>query len=114
MNKSEEILYRRVQKGKACRYEPVTEQPEPIPVVMLSDEQCITAAGTIGVMMLTSFEHIIPPHKLVARKIKAVERAILELYQGTGQPIDSEILNQLCSVWCRTMKIMSGEKIEQP
>lgn len=110
MNKNEEILYRRVQKGKTCRYELVTEQPEPVTTVTFTDEQCITAAGALGVVLMMVFERIIPPHKLVARKIKAVEAAILDLYRGTGQALDEDVAEQMCRTWDQTMKIMSGDE----
>lgn len=100
-------LYERVEKGKQVRYVPY-EPPEPEEMTTnLTGKQAITAAGTLGVILLTIFERNTPPHKVIARKIKAVEQAILNLYHDTGEPVDMEILDWIVKTWDRTMKEMS-------
>lgn len=101
-----ETFYRRIQTGNRARYEPVTE-PDPVTVVELTDSQCVTAAGALGVTLLILFERHFPPHKRVARKIKAVETAVLDLFAGTGEEIDEEIADLFCSTWDRTMREIS-------
>lgn len=99
-------LYRRIQTGNRTRYEPVAE-PDPVTVVELTDSQCITAAGALGVTLLILFERHFPPHKRVARKIKAVEAAVLDLFAGTGEAIDEEISTLFCATWDRVMREIS-------
>ena len=87
----EETLYKREMKGKRVTYTPVVPVDETITVVNLTDKQCLSAAGALGATLLHLFERHVPPHKRVARKIKAVEQAILELYHGTGEPLDLDV-----------------------
>jgi len=104
---STEILYRRIQQGNRIRYEPVASEAETATAVTFTDAQCLSAAGALGVMLLIVFERMIPPHKRVARKIKAVQEAVLALYAGTGEPIDDEIATLMCATWDRVMKEIS-------
>lgn len=102
-----EQLYRKEQHGKAVRYVPVAAE-ETGPVLTYTDAQCLTVAGTLGTVLLTIFERNIPPHKRVARKINAVQAAILDLYAGTGAKIDDELAEQVFTTWDRTMREMAG------
>lgn len=102
-----EQLYRRVQQGQRVRYEAhQPEQPQET-VLNFTDAQCITAAGALGATLLIIFERNIPQHKKVARKIRAVEDAILELFRGTGEPLDREIAELFCATWDKTMRELS-------
>lgn len=103
-----EQLYRRIEKGKRVSYEPVTPDPEPETLVTLSDEQMISAVATLGVTLLMLAERHFPPHKLVARKVKAVEDSILDLYYSTGKHVDVEITTAFCECWDRVMREMSA------
>ena len=102
-----EQLYRKVMQGKRVRYVPHTED-EPITCIELTDEQAVTAAGALGVTLLGLFERFIPPHKRIARKIKAVENSILDLFAGNGHRIDTETSQWLCECWDRAMRIGAG------
>ena len=73
-------------------------------VLEFTEAQCLTAAGALGAVLLAVFERNIPPHKKVARKIKAVEAAILDLFQGTGAEIDDEVAELMIETWDRVMK----------
>lgn len=103
-----EQLYRKVE-GKRVRYVPVVPEPELQTVLQFSDAQCITAAGALGMTLLMVFERNLPPHKKVARKIKAVESAILDLFHGTGESIDPEIADLFCKTWDRTMLALNSD-----
>ena len=97
-------------KGKVT-YKEVIE--DDFVVVELTDEQCLTAAGTLGVTLLALFERHFKPMKngtphLTARKIKAVEEAILDLYKGTGKPVNRDIMDDFCKAWDHTMRAMSA------
>ena len=108
-----EQLYRKVLKGKVVRYEPVEAveaQTEPTIYYNLDEQQSLTAAGSLGVILLMLFERHVPPHKRVARKIKAVETAILDLYKGTGKEIDNEVADAVCRAWDKAMKLISAEE----
>lgn len=92
-------------KGKVT-YTEVTEDDSA--VIELTDAQCLTAAGSLGITLLCLFERNFPEHKRVAKKIKAVEQAVADLYRGTGQPIDLELADDFCKAWDRTMREMSA------
>lgn len=48
----------------------------------LTDKQAITIAGTLGITLLMNYQRLMPPHKLIARKVKAVEDAVSEALDG--------------------------------
>ncbi len=104
-----ELLFRRTTTtGGRVKYQPIVDD-EPVTVVTFTDGQCLTAAGTLGVILLMLFERSIPPHKRVARKIKAVETAMLDLFKGTGEEIHDDIAELITTTWDRTMKAVAGE-----
>ena len=94
--------------GKRVSYLPY--QPDTTPDIELefTDEQCLTLAGSLGAVLLMTFERNIKPHKLVARKIKALENAVLDVFKGTGGKVDPEIMELAFRVWDKTMKQMSA------
>jgi len=92
-------------KGKVTYVEVVEDDTV---VIELTDEQCLTAAGSLGLTLLCLFERNFPEHKKVARKIKAVEQAVLDLYRSTGQPIDPLLADDFCKAWDRTIREMSA------
>jgi hypothetical protein len=102
-----EMLYKKEMKGKRVTYTPVVDDSQPT-IINLTDAQCLTAAGSLGLTLLCLFERHIPPHKRVAKKIKAVEQAILQLYHGTGEDIDPELADQFCRAWDRAMLEMAA------
>lgn len=65
----------------------------------LTDEQAVTIAGTLGISLLINYQRLMPPHKLVARKVKAVENAIVDLFRSTGQQVDTEVLKHILKCW---------------
>jgi hypothetical protein len=75
--------------------------------ITFDEAECLTAAGTLGCVLLGLFEKHYPSHKLVARKIAAVESAMLNLYSGTGKKIDPKITTLLLKTWDQTMLKMS-------
>jgi hypothetical protein len=100
-----ETLYKKVMKGKRVTYEVMPEQESA--TLNLTEPECLTAAGALGVTLLMIFERNIPAHKMVARKINAVQAAILDLYKGTGTAIDDDIAMLIFNAWDRTMKDLS-------
>lgn len=92
-------------KGKVT-YKEVIE--DDVAVIELTDEQCLTAAGSLGITLLSIFERNFLEHKRVAKKIKAVEQSVLDLYSGTGKPIDPELADYFCKAWDRTIREMSA------
>ena len=101
-----EQLYIKTMKGKRVVYQPVVEQSTP--ALNLTESECLTAAGLLGVTLLMIFERNIPPHKKVSRKINAVKAAILDLYRGTGEPIHDDIAELIFTTRDKTMKVLSG------
>jgi hypothetical protein len=104
-----EQIYRKVVNGARVRYVPYLEPEQPKTVIEFTEGQCLTAAGALGTMLLMVFERNIPPHKRVARKINAVQSAILDLFKGTGEPIHDDIAELMAKTWDRVMKELSNE-----
>ena len=96
-------LYQKLPNG---RYKLFVEPPPK--VVEYTDAQCVTLAGALGVVLLTTFERNMPAHKLVARKIKAVEDAILDLYRSSGAELDEPIAELVFKTWDKTMSELSA------
>lgn len=103
---TEQHYIKKVSPAGKVSYQPVVEDTPT--VVALSDAQCLTAAGALGLTLLCLFERHFPAHKRVARKIKAVETAITDLYAGNGEAIDTEIADHFCKAWDKTMLEMSA------
>lgn len=110
----QDVLYRKIEKGKTIRYVPV--EPEPIQpesepelttLYNMDDEEALTAAGALGITLLMIFQKHIPPKKLVARKIQAVEDAITDLYRSTGKPIHPDIADAMFRAWNKAMALIS-------
>lgn len=106
-----ETLYKKEMVGKRVRYTPVEEPAAYDSVIEFTDGQCVTVAGALGVTLLNLFERHIPPHKRIAKNIKAVETAVLNLYNGWGEPVDHDLLDDILKCWDRTMLEMSGGKV---
>lgn len=103
-----QLYIKETTPGGKVRYMPYEPpQDNDTTTITLNDAECLTAAGTLGCVLLGLFEKHIPAHKLVARKIKAVELAMLNLYAGTGQVIDPKITTLMLKTWDRTMLQMS-------
>lgn len=105
-------LYQKVPHGKTFRYVPAEVDIPGEGVTIhynLNERQALTAAGSLGVVLLSLFERNIDPKKLVFRKIKAVEDAILDLYKGTGQEIDDEVADAMCRAWDKAMHLIAAE-----
>ena len=109
-----EPLYRKVKKGKTTRYEPV--QPEPVDdtvtTITFSNAECITVAASLGMVLLMLAQRNMQPHQLVARKVKAVETAIADLFKGTGEKLRVDIAEGVMRCWDETMQRISNEGID--
>ena len=98
-------LYEKVMKGRRTTYVPYSPVTDATVVEFdLNEAQCLTAAGALGVTLLNIFERHIPAHKRNARKIKAVQDAVLSLYAGSGQAIDVRLADVICKSWDQTFK----------
>ena len=93
-----EQLYKKVMVGKRTTYQPVV--PEPVKVLEFTDAQCVT--------LLATFERNVPAHKRIARKVKAVNDSIIDLFQGCGVAIDPDMADLACSTWDKTMRELSA------
>ena len=109
-----EPLYRKVKKGKTTRYEPV--QPEPVDdtvtTITFSNAECVTVAASLGMVLLMLAQRNMQPHQLVARKVKAVETAIADLFKGTGEKLRVDIAEGVMRCWDETMQRISNEGID--
>ncbi len=77
--------------------------------IELTDNQVLTLAGTIGTCMLIGLEQHLPPHKALARKIQAVEKAIAGLYGLIGEPVDGPMIDIGARCWGAAMKELAKE-----
>ena len=104
-----QLYIKETTPGGKVRYVPYDQHQDDdvTTTITFNDAECLTAAGTIGCVLLGLFEKHYPAHKLVARKIKAVETDLLELYRGTGKKIDPKITTLILKTWDRTMVEMS-------
>lgn len=97
-------LYKKVQQGNRVRYVEHVPEANPVPECSEFDNaELITLGVSLGVMMLMILEKQIPPHARNARKIKALENAILDLAKGHGAPITEEMTQYWVDVWNRVM-----------
>lgn len=97
-------LYEKIQQGKRNIYKPFK------PVIndrALSDGEVLTLAGALGLTMLHNYSKHVPKHKLVARKVAAVEQSIEDLFKGTGQPVVDEMSNYVMDCWNLAMLTMA-------
>lgn len=110
----QEQLYRKTQKGKSVRYEPI--QPEPVDntvtTITFSNSECVTVAASLGIVLLKLAQINMKPHQLIARKIKAVETAISELFKGTGETLQLDISEGVMRCWDETMQRISADGID--
>lgn len=107
-------LYRKVTKGKAVRYELVQPEPEDntVTTITFNNAECVTVAGSLGIVLLKLAQRNMQPHQLVARKIKAVETAISDLFRNTGEKLQVDIAEGVMRCWDETMKRVSTEGID--
>ena len=77
----------------------------------LTDKQAITIAGTLGITLLMNYQRLMPPHKLVARKVKAVEDAVVDLFRSTGSPVDTETLKWVLDCWDKA--VLMAEEVPE-
>lgn len=68
-----------------------------------TDEELITLAATIGMVILIELRNLLPEHKRNARHILKVEEAIADLVRGTGAPLPKELSEHWLDCWNRTM-----------
>lgn len=115
-----DTLYRKIQKGKSVRYEAV--QPEPdgsapltdqtVTTITFTDRECLTVAASLGIVLLDLAQHNMQPHQLVARRVKAVEDAVKDLFSGTGEALRVDIAEGVMRCWDETMQRISTEGID--
>ena len=65
----------------------------------LTNEQDVTIAGVLGISLLMNYRRLMPPHKLIARKVKAVEDAVVDLFRSSGHPVNEATLTWVMECW---------------
>ena len=107
-----QLYEKTISKGGKVVYKPYTP-PSQAPVVMnINDREALTIVASLGMMLIMLFERHFPPHQRNARKIKAVEDAIFNLYAGSGEKLDPEISDWVCRAWDETMMKAQGLPVE--
>ena len=69
----------------------------------LTDEQAVTIAGVLGISLLMNYRRLMPPHKLIARKVKAVEDAVVDLFRSSGHPVNEALVKCFLDCWDRAV-----------
>lgn len=99
--------------GKVSYKLVAAEKPEsPLPQGFsfdMTEGQIISAIGFLAVAAISGYQNLVPAHKLVFRKIQPVKDAVLEMYRGTGQHIDEEMIAFVAAAWDGTMRRLDGE-----
>ena len=65
----------------------------------LTNGQIVTLGVMAAVTALKLLETHIPPHKVIYRKLEAVEQAILSLASGNGEQISKELVDRWADTW---------------
>lgn len=103
-----EVTYRKVMCGKRTTYVPILEAMEDECVQTygdLTNQQLITMAGTLGVVVMYSLERNVKMTPLIERRIKSYRLATHELVKGTGHHIDDELRDHVMRSWDLAMII---------
>lgn len=101
-------LYRKVISGGGkVSYVEYVAPPEEPTVIEMTDEQMLTVAGALGTTLLCLYERVLPPHKRIVRKVEALKKEVLNLYQGAGHKVDNVTADWFCKAWDRTMRSMT-------
>lgn len=97
-------LYLKKMHGKQVRYVPYDPQ---ITDMELTEAQILTLAGSLGIVVLSQYHKLVPSHRRNARKIKAVENALLDMLQGSGQDLDDSMADYAIACWNKAAMLMS-------
>ena len=107
-----QLYEKTISKGGKVVYKPYTP-PSQAPVVMnINDREALTIVASLGMMLIMLFERHFPPHQRNARKIKAVEDAIFNLYAGSGEKLDPALVDWVLSCWDETMRRAEGLPVD--
>lgn len=93
-------------------YNTPTPEPETFSYKLpdeMTERQIITAIGGLAILAMHGYKSCLPTKEIAGNLIRKVERAVLEMFRGTGQAIDTEIMDHVCAAWDGTMRALSGE-----
>ena len=100
-------LYVKTMVGKSVRYVPYVEPPLMLPDDM-TEGQIVSAVGGLSILTIHGYQTLLPEHKRIAKKVQKVKDAVLEMFAGTGQHIDQEIIDFVTKAWDGTMRKLAG------
>lgn len=90
-------LYERIMQGKKTTYR--EHIPKKIEMPEIEQNQVTTLLYALSISMLMSVREQLPAHALVARKVKAVEDAIVSLSAITAVPMDEDLVTVGVQAW---------------
>lgn len=103
-----QLYEKSISKGGKVVYKPYTP-PSQAPVVMnINDREALTIVASLGMMLIMLFERHIPSHTRNMRKIKTAEKALFQLFDGTGEKLDPALVDWVLSCWDETMRRAEG------
>jgi hypothetical protein len=102
------ILYEKVMIGKRVSYRAHVPPPLNLPDDM-TEGQIVSAVGGLAILTIHGYQTLLPEHKRISKKVQKVKDAVLDMYQGTGQHIDQEIIDHVCAAWDGTMRKLAGD-----
>jgi len=93
-------------KPVSVPHAPPVRQPHSL---TMTEGQIVSAVGGLAVMAIHGYQTMLPKHKLISRKVQAVNDSVLEMFRGTGQPIDEDMVDFISGVWNATMEQVCGD-----
>lgn len=107
-----ELFTKHTSASGKVTYKPYVPTIAEEPSCKLSDSmtegEIVTAVGGLAVMAIHGYKVLMPEHKMVARKVSAVEAAVLSMFKDTGSYIDTDVIDHIISAWDQTMQRLSG------
>lgn len=75
----------------------------------LTDKELVTIGATLGTCILMGLERHIKPHKLLARRLRAVEDSLQNLAQLAGCKLDRELVDAGITAWGAAVETLATE-----
>ena len=75
--------------------------------LLVSNQQAVVLGATIGTCMLIMLENNLPPEGRVTRKIRSVEKALLELANLSKCELDDEMTEIAIGAWNEAVNYMN-------
>ncbi len=75
----------------------------------LTDKELVTIGATLGTCILMGLERHIKPHKLLARRLRAVQDSLQNLAQLAGCRLEKELVDAGIIAWGAAVETLAEE-----